>query len=264
MSRNLLLRILTGVVFLPVLFFLVRWGGWSYTLLVALIVVLGAWEWWRLAGRPARSDLVLVVVGALGILQGVIDPRPERLGLFLALFFLVLALSGLRQRSRDLLAVLGTLLLGSFYVGLLPAYLVRIRALPDGSAALYLAYASVFLCDTAAYAAGSLWGRRPLWARVSPRKTWEGALGGLIGAVGTALLAQITFAGFLSPAGALGFGVVVGTLGQLGDLVESSWKRAVGAKDSSGLIPGHGGVLDRFDNLHFVAPVLYIYLTLFT
>ncbi|MBD3236073.1 MAG: phosphatidate cytidylyltransferase [Candidatus Eisenbacteria bacterium] len=265
MKRNLLLRVLTGVVFLPVLFFLVRSGSWPYTLLLALIVVLGAWEWWRLAqdGAP-RSDLALLVVGALGVFQGVIDPRPARLGLLLALWLLVLVAVGLWRRDRDPARRAGRLLLGALYAGLLPAFLVRTRGLPSGAAALYLTYACVFLCDTAAYAAGRRWGRRPLWPRISPHKTWEGAVGGLLGALATALVAQLTFADFLPLAGALGFGAIVGSWGQLGDLVESSWKRAAGIKDSSMLIPGHGGVLDRFDNLHFVAPVLYIYLTIFT
>jgi phosphatidate cytidylyltransferase len=264
-SRNLLLRVLAGVVFLPVLFFLVRWGGWSFTLLVAVIVGLGAWEWWRLRpGGAAPIDLVLLGIGALGVFQGVIDPRPTRLVLFLALYLLILALAGLRHRSSDPRADLGILLLGSLYAGLLPAFLVRMRALPEGATLLYLTYATVFVCDTAAYGVGSRWGRHPLWPRVSPHKTREGAIGGLSGAIGMALLAQQTFASVLSLPAAIGFGAIVGTLGQFGDLVESSWKRAAGVKDSSDLIPGHGGVLDRFDNLHFVAPVLYIYLTVFT
>jgi phosphatidate cytidylyltransferase len=97
---------------------------------------------------------------------------------------------------------------------------------------------------------------------VSPRKTWEGAAAGLLAAVGAAALARVWFAGFLGWAAIVEVGLIVGVLGQLGDLVESLWKREAGVKDSSGLIPGHGGVLDRFDNLHFVAPVLYTHLVL--
>ena len=143
----------------------------------------------------------------------------------------------------------------------MPSFLLRMRDLPTGREAVLLAYGAVFACDTFAYAVGRLVGRRPLWVRISPRKTVEGALGGLIGALVAALVARWLVPGFLGIAEAIGFGLLVGTLGQMGDLVESHWKREAGCKDSSRLIPGHGGILDRFDNLHFVAPALYAYLT---
>jgi phosphatidate cytidylyltransferase len=264
-KRNLLLRIVAGVIFLPVLFLLVSRGGSAYTALLFVIVLLGSWEWWRL-GRQMHgaADLVLVVAGTLGAFQGGLDPRAERLPAFLALFLLLSLLVSLRHRDGRSQLAMGHLLLGMLYVGLLPAFLVRMRGLAHGREALFLTYATVFICDTAAYSVGRLLGRRALWKRISPKKTWEGAVGGLLGAVGAALLGRVLFAGFLSPGGAVGFGVIVGVLGQFGDLVESLWKRDAGVKDSSGLIPGHGGVLDRFDNLHFVAPVLYTYLTLFS
>jgi phosphatidate cytidylyltransferase len=263
--RNLIWRVGTGAVFLPVLYVLIQAGGWAYTALVFLVVVVGAWEWWRL-GVPAAGplDLALLVAGALGALQGGADPRPERLAVFLALWLTLVLLAGLRHADGGALRRAGHLTLGVLYVGLLPAFLLRQRALPEGGEALLLTYFTVFACDTAAYASGRLAGRHALWPRISPRKTWEGAAGGLLGALAAAMAGRAWFAGFLSPGAAVGFGLIAGTLGQLGDLVESLLKREAGAKDSSALIPGHGGVLDRFDNLHFVAPALYAYLTLWT
>jgi len=261
--RNLIWRVGAGVVFLPVLYVLIQTGGWAYAALVFLIVVAGAWEWWRLTGADAGwAELVLLLAGALGALQGGSDPRPERLAIFLALWLTIALLIELRQADGHALRRAGQLALGALYLGLLPSFLLRIRALPDGREALLLTYATVFACDTAAYGMGSLLGRHRLWPRISPGKTWEGAAGGLIGAIVAALVGRVWFADFFSPAGALGFALIAGTLGQAGDLVESLWKREAGRKDTSALIPGHGGVLDRFDSLHFVAPALYVYLTL--
>lgn len=261
--RNLIWRVGAGVVFLPVLYVLIQAGGWAFAALIFVIVVAGAWEWWRLtAAGGGWAELVLLAAGALGALQGGSDPRPERLAVFLALWLAIALLVELRHADGGALRRAGYLAVGVLYLGLLPAFLLRIRALPAGREALLLTYATVFAADTAAFGVGSLLGRHRLWPRISPRKSWEGAAGGLLGAIVAALVSRAWFADFLSPAAAAGFGLIVGTLGQGGDLVESLWKREAGCKDSSALIPGHGGVLDRFDSLHFVAPALYAYLTL--
>jgi phosphatidate cytidylyltransferase len=259
--RGLPARVATGAVFLPALVYLVHRGGWAYTGFVLLVVVLGAWEWWRL-GRAAGagSPLALVVAAAAGACLAGSDPRGERLALFLGLLLAVTLVLGLRHADGTSARRAGHLLLGACYVGLLPAFLVRMRALPDGREALYLTYLTALVCDTAAYGIGRALGRHPLWTRVSPRTTREGAIAGLLAAVAAAELARLWFAGFLGPWEALGFGLIVGVIGQTGDLIESLWKREAGVKDASALIPGHGGVLDRFDSLHFVAPVLYTYL----
>lgn len=265
MDRHLIARLVTGAIGVPVIFLLAYAGGLPYAAFIFVVVALGAWEWWRLQGAPAgMGGLLLGIAGSLGALQGGIDPRSERLLLFLAFILIAWLVVGLAGRTRGGAAVAGQALLGLLYVGLLPAFLVRIRALPMGREGLLLTYATVFFCDTAAYAVGRRFGRHALWRRVSPGKTWEGAIAGFVGAIGLALLGMACGARFLGVAGAIGFGALAGVLGQVGDLVESRLKREAGVKDSSALIPGHGGVLDRFDNLHFVAPVLYTYLTLFT
>ncbi len=265
MRRNLIWRLLAAITFLPVLLFLMHEGGWAYSALVFVIVTIGAWEWWRLGkSYTGGTDLVLIIAGVLGTLQGGLDPRPERLAIFLAIFLMLSFLIFLRHSDGRAGLRSGHLALGMLYVGLFPSFLIRIRGLPVGWEALLLTYGVVFICDTGAYGAGRAFGRHPLWPRISPRKTWEGAIGGLVGALAASLVGWLWFAEFLSPISAVGLGLIVGTLGQAGDLVESLWKREAGIKDTSRLIPGHGGVLDRFDNLHFVAPILYVYFTLCT
>jgi phosphatidate cytidylyltransferase len=119
---------------------------------------------------------------------------------------------------------------------------------------------TIWVCDTAAYFAGVWWGRRKLFERVSPNKTWVGFVSGLVFAVLTMVVAKVAVIEYLRTADAVVMGFIIGCFGQLGDLVESRFKRDAGVKDSSNLIPGHGGVYDRFDSLVFISPILYLYI----
>lgn len=129
-----------------------------------------------------------------------------------------------------------------------------------GGLTVLSAFVSVWICDTAAYFAGSTIGRHKLFPTVSPSKTWEGAVAGFLGAVAVMVAAQQTVLPYLSLFDGIALGVLAGVFGQLGDLVESKFKRDAGVKDSSALIPGHGGVYDRFDSVVFLSPVLYLYI----
>jgi len=120
--------------------------------------------------------------------------------------------------------------------------------------------ASIWICDTAAYFGGLTLGRHRLFERVSPKKSWEGAVFGFFGALLTLLAARSLVLDYLRFQDALVIGSLVGVFGQLGDLVESRFKRDAGVKDSSAIIPGHGGLYDRFDSLVFVAPIVYLYI----
>jgi phosphatidate cytidylyltransferase len=121
-------------------------------------------------------------------------------------------------------------------------------------------FAMIWICDSAAYYGGMLTGKHKLFPRVSPKKSWEGAIFGFIFAILSAIGAKMLVLPYLTYGNAIVIGFIVGTIGQLGDLVESLIKRDAGVKDSSNLIPGHGGVFDRFDSLLLVAPVVYLYL----
>ena len=121
-------------------------------------------------------------------------------------------------------------------------------------------FVAIWVCDSAAYFAGRAFGRHKLFPRVSPHKSWEGAFAGFMAALLVFLAARVWVLPYLTVASALVCGIIVGVFGQLGDLVESLLKRDAGMKDSSALIPGHGGVLDRFDSLLFVAPLVFVYL----
>ncbi|CUS91747.1 phosphatidate cytidylyltransferase, partial [Candidatus Kryptonium thompsonii] len=122
-------------------------------------------------------------------------------------------------------------------------------------------FAIIWICDTAAYFVGKSLGKRKLYERVSPNKTVEGFIGGLIFAFLSSFIARYMVLDFLTIYDVVAIAIIVGVFGQLGDLVESLIKRDAGVKDSSNIIPGHGGVFDRFDSLIYVAPLVYLYFT---
>jgi phosphatidate cytidylyltransferase len=157
----------------------------------------------------------------------------------------------------------GFLVLGVVYAGFLLPHFVPLRTLPETGIRWALFVIVVGMAsDTGAYFTGRLVGRRPLVPRVSPKKTVEGALGGLGASLAFAVLARQVFFGQLGWIEVAGLGIVISVLGQLGDLTESMFKRAFGAKDSGWIIPGHGGILDRVDSLVFPAVFTYYYAVL--
>lgn len=177
----------------------------------------------------------------------------------LVVYFVV----GFFQRETQLYHTLQKIvytLFGVFYVGWFLAYLYRIYTLDVGKMYLLYLLLVVWLGDSLALCTGRWWGHHLLAPRISPHKTIEGALGGWGGSLAGAFLAQVSFLSVWSSVDSLITGTLIAGLGQLGDLSESLVKRSVGAKDSSELIPGHGGLLDKIDGLLFSAPAFYYYL----
>ena len=166
---------------------------------------------------------------------------------------------------------LGSAYLGIFYIGIFAASLIALREFfplsmdsKDAGAFLIISVlASIWIGDSAAYYGGITFGRHKLFPRVSPKKSWEGAIFGFIFSVGALILAKVLVLNFLSWINIIIIGIIIGVIGQIGDLVESLLKRDSEVKDSSSLIPGHGGFFDRFDSLLFSAPAIWIYLKYF-
>ncbi|MGE5360117.1 MAG: phosphatidate cytidylyltransferase [Bacteroidales bacterium] len=161
--------------------------------------------------------------------------------------------------GTDVLAGVGAALFGAVYIGLPLGALVAVRTL-GGREALLLLLATVIVSDSAQFYAGSLLGRRRLAPAISPKKSVEGAIGGFVGGGLALVVVGNWWLPAVSPLARLGLGFVVVATGILGDLFESQMKRTAGVKDSSALIPGHGGVLDRIDALLFAAPAYYLFL----
>jgi phosphatidate cytidylyltransferase len=265
-------RVASGLVFVPLLILLARAGGLAFVGFVALQVTLGLIEFYRMMrGKGLEPSFPIGLVSGLGVLF-IAYHSHESQGDFLvtAAVMLLLALSLRRAPRPRQVESLAVTIFGVFYVGWLSAHLILLRELPwragteyaDGAAYVLLAFFATWSCDTGAYAVGRLFGRRRLMARISPRKSLEGAVGGFASAVVGTFIARAWFAPFLGRWDALALGGLVGVFAQVGDLVESLLKRDARHGDSSDMIPGHGGILDRFDSLYFGAPLVYYYLKL--
>lgn len=152
---------------------------------------------------------------------------------------------------------------GSFYIGFLLAHMILIRGLGEhGPFLMLLVFIGTWICDTAAYGAGVKIGKRKLAPQVSPNKTWEGTIGGALASSISLGLICLAFFPWFSFLRGLTLGLAIGIASPLGDLAESRLKREMRVKNTGSLIPGHGGVLDRFDSLTFTAPVAYYLLKL--
>lgn len=181
-------------------------------------------------------------------------------GLFLAFALLFLfRIRDITTAARDIAFVV----LGFLYIPFQLMHLVMLHRTPYGWQWLLVIMLIVMTNDSAAYYTGSAFGKHRLYPLVSPKKSIEGALGGVGGSICGTLLAKFTFFPQLSLADALITAIVIGILGQTGDLFESLLKRSFGVKDSGSIIPGHGGVLDRLDSIIFAAPAMYYYVIYF-
>jgi phosphatidate cytidylyltransferase len=277
-TRNMTVRVTTALVF-GVFFFSLLWFGdrpwapWIYLAVMAGATFMGVREMTLMARvRGFNPSMVTATLVAWGILahffltKGIEDPMPLWLvfaagGLIIhfgALFFDAKLEEALPSQA---ITWLGALYLG-FGLGFQQKLFMLQGTLPRTGSRLILAlFIITWFGDTAAYFVGSFFGRRKLAPKVSPKKSWEGAFGNLGGNLLGAFLMQATVCPEWSLVDVVALGLLLGIVGQLGDLAESTWKRSAGVKDSCvGVsIPGHGGMLDRVDSLVFAAPVLYAY-----
>jgi len=273
-ASNLTKRIAFAVVAIPAALGVVWLGGWALVLVVSAAAVLGARELLGFARalqiEPLeRTALVSAAVVPALVYQGVCG-QDAVLGwswMLLGVWLVGLLTLTLLRRGPDgrPLAVAAVTAFAVLYPAGLASFLVAIRHLQHGERSwpgawlVFFPLVITWVCDTAAMFAGRTIGGPKLWPAVSPGKTWAGAVAGVVGALLTVPLLNalvLERLGVALPlAWGLLFGLVLGVVGQVGDLAESLFKREVGVKDSSSLIPGHGGVLDRFDSLYFVLPV---------
>ena len=277
MASNMARRVAFAAVAIPVAIGVVWLGGAPLAALVAAAGVLGTREFLhfgeRQGLRPWKPFAYLLAAAPAPLAWAVarapeVAARVDAAGPYAAGLLLVALLLGTLARVTPDGRPLGSAaltLLGPLYAGALPAFLVTIRHAGHGTqswagtALVFFPLAVTWACDSLAMEVGRRVGGPKLWPAVSPGKTWSGSVGGLAGAL---LAVPLLLWLVLEPAGVafpLWQGLVIalaaGTLGQLGDLAESLFKREAGLKDSSSLIPGPGGVLDRFDSLYVVLPV---------
>lgn len=264
-------RIITALIVLPVLIasILISWLAPLFVALAFAAMALGLYEFWLLAKRRGlKPDVAVGFAGAAALFTIFYFDRPSEAPVLLLLILpgltiVALAATMLRGAPFDtMIASVGATLLGVMYVALLGGHLVAVRmGFPQQRAAHLLSFFFLVIMgsDTGAYYTGRAFGRHKLAPKVSPGKTWEGAVGGMVASLMMAAIAHYWFFPELPLTLALPLAALMNILGVLGDLTESALKRGAGAKDAAQILPGHGGLLDRLDSLLFNAPVLYYF-----
>ena len=253
-ASSLKTRVISTVVLLPIVVALLYVGGLGFALFLAFVAVLMAVEWDRLTGgRGFGQQGVMLAAGlVLALTLGYLGKMDWALSALLPIA-VVLALLG-----QFLGRGMAWPVLGLFWLGLPCLALMWLRMGDQGMLAVLWLFLSVWSCDTGAYVSGRSIGGPKLAPRISPNKTWAGLLGGILAAaVASMLLALISGSGSIMLFAILG--ALLALISQCGDLAESSLKRRFDVKDSSTLIPGHGGILDRADGVLFAAPALVLF-----
>ena len=259
-------RAISAIILIPVIIFLVWWGGYPYSASIVLVAILMLIEFWGLSlSMGVKGGRIFTVVCGVLFCLSAVDSIGFKIPVELALA-LTLLLPFSYQIFRDqvngaFLSVASTLL-GVIYIGWAFGYhLILLRDISGvGRGLIFFLLVIIWLGDAAAYLFGKWLGRHKLRPTISPGKTIEGTVAGVIfGTLGGLGVWSFFLKDTLSLPHALILGVLLGIVGQLSDLSESIIKRSADVKDSGHLIPGHGGLLDRCDSLIFSAPVLYYY-----
>lgn len=265
----LIKRLIVAIILIPVGVILIKLGGWPFTLFIALLLGLAAWEFCNLfkqAGYAPATPLIITGVVALAVMRLVSGFAHQDLILTIIVlatmtYHLVAFEKGRDSSASDFVISLG----GLTYLGILGSHLISLRQLPDGLWWFMLIMPIAWLADSGAFFIGSRFGKHRIAPRLSPKKSWEGYLGGVLTGIASGILFSYLW-GLVSPAMTLSRGLIAGIVlsvfPTLGDLGESMLKRQFGVKDSGNLLPGHGGVLDRLDSWIWAAAIGY-YLILF-
>jgi phosphatidate cytidylyltransferase len=280
----MLARVLTGVVLIPIAVYLIFYpGGLPFAIAIGVVSILGAVEFYKgvrkVGARPVEWAGLLAV--AMFVVSMRTYERSTIGSVFPAVLTLLLVLSFLNELLRGRRAPLvnvGATVFGAIYVGWLISHLVVLRGIGEhddlrplvvvgsfattaGAWLVMYAFLCTWACDTGSYFIGKFYGKTKLAPRLSPNKTVEGSVAGLVSAVLVSVIVAAVIK--LPQRDALALGVIFGVLSQLGDLSESAIKREIGVKDFGTIVPGHGGILDRFDSLLFTGPAVYYYAVLF-
>lgn len=243
-------------------------GGWYFFAIVLIISVVAQWEFYQI-----QKNKNIYPQKFSGIIKGIILLLTVQTqfwleGSLLLIICLMLILANeMFRRQMNVSANIGVTLLGVLYIPFLLSSFLYLRGYIDflfphfknaGFNFILVLFATIWICDTFAYGFGKWLGKHKLYEKVSPNKSMEGAIAGVVGSILTFVVVKYISILPISLMEVFLFGIVVGIVGQTGDLVESWFKRDAGVKDSSSLLPGHGGILDRFDSLIFVSPAMLV------
>lgn len=256
----LITRVLVGLLGIPLAIIVVYTGG--LPLLVSLIVLslLGLHEFYRMA-RAYKPNLLAGYAGAIFILIGAhTGELAGALRGVIYLFALTFILHAIRGLKPEMMGEMAVTFFGAFYIGMGFAHVILLRSLAYGISLAIIVLLATWTSDTVAYAVGNFYGHRPISPVVSPKKTIEGTLAGFIGTILIVLVASKPLA-WMGSGQFFVLGLTLAVAAPIGDLFESYLKRASQVKDAGSIIPGHGGILDRFDSLLFSGAAAYYVVT---
>ena len=249
-------RVLTAVVGVPVLLLLIYLGGLPFAALVAVLMAAGTYEFYQMVHKECHFLLGAVLISEAVLLLGVYLEWNNWASVGLMSAFLLIFIYAIWRFPQININDMAMNFLAVLYIGWTLAHLVAIERLTDGTTLLFYLFVAIWCSDSGAYFCGRFMGRHKLAPHVSPNKTVEGAIGGVITTVAALLLVNMVVK-LCAVEEIIVMGIVLSLVGQIGDLVESMLKRFVEVKDSGHVLPGHGGILDRFDSLILAAPFLY-------
>lgn len=269
--NNLLVRAITAIIGVAIMLSAIVYSEWTFFAVFLVITLISLREFYQLGQASGRKPFFvwgLIQAALLYTLAYLIAiGQAERLYYFglIAFFSLIFVLAIFRKDRENLMSCIAFSIMGVFYVAL-PFSLINMIAFAEGAYAYPLIIGLLFsqwANDTGGYFAGKAFGRTKLYEAISPNKTWEGSIGGLLLVLIITYLISLWF-NDLSTIEWMGLGLVVSVFGSIGDLTESLFKRNLAIKDSGNTIPGHGGFLDRFDGLLLALPfaTLYIHLVI--
>lgn len=270
-------RLLTAAPLLAVIIPALYFGGIFFSLLLGAFVLLASWEYGQLfISRGHRPSMAVLIAGvfALQVSRAPWFSAYWNTALISPIVFTAAALAAMivhlvdYERGRDEAAVDFVVTLGGLaYLGWVAAYMLDLRGVAQGGQWVMLVFGTVWLSDTFAYVAGSRWGRHKMSPRLSPKKSWEGFIAGIVGGVFSAVALELLFGQLRYAAtdllSAAILGLILGTFTTFGDLGESLLKRYASAKDSGSAFPGHGGGFDRIDSLIWAGVIGYCWVLVF-
>jgi phosphatidate cytidylyltransferase len=258
-------RVYSALVFVPLFYLLTRHlPPIFFFILITLVSGLAMWEFYGLTFKEEHGRQPTLIGMLCGALLLISLQWPSLLGFQTALMTIlgILIAYQVGMAPSPAFGNIPMLLFGAFYICFTFGHFLPIRALPDGPLLIFFVLLVSWGGDAAAYFVGRSMGSRPLARVLSPKKTIEGLVGGLVGAILIALLARAWFLPIITVIDCVVLGIALTLLGTIGDLSESAFKRQAGAKDSGNLIPGHGGFLDRIDSLLLTVPTFYYYMVI--
>jgi len=261
-------RIIVAIIFIPCIVLIARKGGVYYLILVDAVIAGGIWEFYRMTEVSITNPYKIIgTAGAILLPVFFYYQLHDYIYLLITMILIGIIVTELCRRGRNFFVYnISVTMFGVFYVGWLGSHMLLIREIPlktgnmDYSAGFKYVMLLLLLTwcyDTGAYAVGSIAGRHRLFPLISPGKTLEGIIGGMVFAIAGVIVARGYMFSFLNIPEAVVLALLISVTGQTGDLVESMIKRDMRKKDSSRTIPGHGGILDRFDSMLFNAPSVY-------